>query len=123
KRKLPSPSSRPPATRSLSKWESQPLAVREPQASRKDPDSPDWEAIVRAIGPSTRSAARRTANLAGLTYSKGRGLITGVARYAGTRLAHAPSEPSGGYRVTARPGEVGRGGLCWPAIGRVSRGF
>ena len=122
-RKRPSASSSSPISRPVSKWQPQPPTDRGSQASRKDPDSPDWEAIVRAIGPSTRSAARRTADLAGLTYDRGRRLITDVARYAGTKLAHSPSSPSGGYMVTARPGEVGRGGLCWPAIGRVSRGF
>lgn len=88
-------------------------------------DSPDWAGIVQAIGPSGKKAARTTARFASSTYSRGRGWVSAAARattarFGGSRSAAAPA---GEYMVAARPGQVGRGGVCWPCSGKVSRGF
>ncbi len=113
---VPPPPPKPAAVEPSSRWV--PKAV-----SDKLPDYPDWGGIVGAIGPSSKSAARRTAAIASGTYSRGKGVVTGAARYAGSALGGGDSEPVGEYMVTARPGQVGAGGLCWPTIGKVSRGF
>lgn len=84
------------------------------------------------VSTSAGFVTRGTVGVAKGAYVVSRGLVNQTAGVVGGAFGGGGASPGtscppaangGGYMVTARPGQTGPGGIAWPVIGRVSRGF